>query len=164
MATENTGISSVEKMTKQDMAKIIKTAKKESERQGKKNATSIYDTMKNNTSEIVQKIEFKLPVCAELYTALYTKYLHTIDDLCGACYLSEKEFFSNVQSDKEMSQAFGAFSRFITGMTTSQIDIAANFLQMYVQMRIATIESYNMMAQLMIDNYMSAWNQFRSKR
>ena len=164
MATANTEISSVENMTKQEMAKIIKTAKKESERQGKKTATSICDTMKDNTSEIIQKIESKFPVYAELYTALYTKYLHTIEDLYGVCYISEKEFFNNVESDNAASQAFGAYLKFMTNMATTQIDVTMNFLQMYVQMRIATIESYDMMTHLMIDSYMRAWNQFKPKR
>lgn len=164
MATENTEISSVEKMTKQEMAKIIKTAKKESERQGKQSATSICDIMKDNASEIIQKMESKFPAYAELYTALYSKYLHTIDDLYGACYLSEKEFFGNTESDKTTSQALGAYWKFITNMATTQIDMATSFLQMYVQMRIATIESYDKMAHLMIDNYMRAWNQFKLKR
>lgn len=164
MATENTEISSVEKMTKQEMAKIIKTAKKDSERQGKENTASVCDIMKDNTSEIIQKIESKFPAYTELYAALYTKYLHTIDDLYGVCYLSEKEFFGNVESDKAASQAFEAYWKFITNMATTQIDMATNFLQMYVQMRIATIESYDKMAHLMIDNYMRAWNQFKLKQ
>ena len=164
MATENTEISSVEKMTKQEMAKIIKTAKKESERQGKESATSVCDILKDNTSEIIQKIESKFPAYTELYTALYTKYLHTMDDLYGMCYLSEKEFFGSVGSDKATSQALGAYWKFITSMATTQIDMATSFLQMYVQMRVATLESYDKMAHLMIDNYMRAWNQFKLKQ
>jgi len=164
MATENAEISPVEKMSKQEMAKIIKTAKKESERQGKKSTKSVCDVMKDNTSEILQKIESKFPAYAELYTALYGKYLHTMDDLYGVYYMSEKEFFSNMESDKAASQALGAYWKFITNMATTQIDLATNFLQMYVQMRIATIESYDTMAHHMIDNYMRAWNQFKLKQ
>jgi len=51
-------ISSVEKMTKQEMAKIIKTAKRQAESL-EKDTISICDVMKNNTSEIIQKIESK---------------------------------------------------------------------------------------------------------
>ncbi|MFZ1077553.1 MAG: hypothetical protein WAN47_09035 [Nitrosotalea sp.] len=53
MATEKTDeISTVENMTKQEMAKIIKTVKREDE-SSEKDTVSICDVMKNNTTEII---------------------------------------------------------------------------------------------------------------
>ncbi|HWY36639.1 MAG TPA: hypothetical protein VNX68_18490, partial [Nitrosopumilaceae archaeon] len=153
-------ISGVEKMTKQEMAKIIKTAKKEADSSGKENTVSICDVMKNNTSEVIQKIESKFPIYAQLYTDLYTKYLHTIDDLYSTCYVSEKEFFDKLGMDKKALQAFDTYWKSIANMTISQIDMAANFAKMYVQYRLATIDSYDNVAHIMMDSYTKAWNQF----
>ena len=163
MTTEKTEeISGVENMTKQEMAKIIKAAKKEAESSGKESAVSICDVMKNNTSEVIQKIESKFPIYAQLYTDLYTKYLHTIDDLYGTYYVSEKEFFDKLGMDKKALQAFDAYWKSIANVTKYQIDMAANFAKMYVQFRLATIESYEKIAHIMMDNYSKAWNQFNS--
>ena len=154
-------ISAVENMTKEEMAKIIKTAKRESDSSRKENI-SICDVMKNNTSEVIQKIESKFPIYTQLYTDLYTKYLHTIDDLYSACYVSEKEFFDKLGMDKKALQAFDAYWKSIANMIMYQIDMATNFAKMYVQFRLATIDSYDKVTHTMMDSYAKAWNQFNS--
>ena len=163
MATKKTEeISAVEKMTKQEMAKIIKTAKRKAESSKKESTASVCDVMKNNTSEIIQKIESKFPTFAQLYTDLYTKYLHTIDDLYSTCYLSEKEFLDKLGMDKATLGAFEMYWNSITEMTLKQIDMATNFAKMYVQFRLDTIDSYDKVAHLMLDSYAKAWSQFNS--
>jgi len=163
LTTEKTEeISVVENMTKQEMAKIIKTAKRDAKSLEKESIISICDVMKNNTSEIIQKIESKFPTYTQLYTDLYTKYLHSIGDLYSTCYLSEKEFFEKLGMDKTTLQAFDAYWKSITNMTMSQIDMATNFAKMYVQFRLATIDSYDKVAHIMMNSYARAWNQFNS--
>lgn len=163
MTSEKTEeVSTVENMTKQEMAKIIKTAKMESESLEKVDATSICDVMKNNTSKVIQKIESKVPTYAQLYIDLYTKYLHTVDDFCGTCYLSEKEFFDNLGMDKNTIHVFDAYWKFINSMLMSQIDMRENFAKIYVQFRFATIDSYDKAFHVMMDSYAQAWNQFNS--
>ena len=162
MSTEKIDeISAVENMTKQEMAKIIETAKREAE-SSEKDIISICDAMKNNTSEIIQKIESKFPTYTGLYTELYTKYLHTIDDLYSTCYLSEKEFFDKLGMDKTTIHAFDAYWKSITKMFLPQIDMGANFAKMYVQFRLATIESYDEAFHIMIDSYARALDKFNS--
>ena len=162
MTTEKADeISAVENMTKQEMAKIIKTAKKESE-SSEHDVVSICDVMKNNTTEIIEKIESKFPIYTQLYTDLYTKYLHTISDLYSTCYLSEKEFFDKLGMNKQAIQALDVYWKSITDMVLSQIDMSTNFAKMYVQFRLDTIDSYDKVAHLMMDNYARAWNQFNS--
>ncbi len=162
MTTEKTEISAVDNMTKQEMTKIIKATKREDESSEKETVVSICDVMKNNTSEIIQKIETKFPTYAQLYTDLYTKYLHTIDDLYGTCYLSEKEFFDKLGMDKAALRVFDAYWRSVTNVVVSQIDMAANFVKLYVQFRLASIDSCDKMTHTMMDNCARAWNQFNS--
>ena len=155
-------ISAVENVTKQEMAKIIKPARREAKSSEKESNISVGDVMKNNTSEIIQKIESKFPIYAQLYTDLYTKYLHTMDDLYSTCYLSEREFFDKLGMDKTVLQAFDAYWKSINNMIMSQIDMGANFAKIYIQFRLATIDSYDTVAHHMIDSYAKAWNQFNS--
>ncbi|MGI0073718.1 MAG: hypothetical protein ACREA3_07900 [Nitrosotalea sp.] len=162
MTSETEAVTTEENMTKKEMAKVIKTAKREAESPEKESTISISDVMKDKTSEVIQKVESKVPTYTELYTDLCIKYLHTTDDLYGAWYLSQKGFFGNLGTDKPALQAFDSYWKFITNMTTSQIEMAANFAKMYVQSRLATIDSYDKVANLMIDSYARAWNQFQS--
>ena len=163
MATKKTEeISDVRNMTKHEMAKIIKTARRQAKPSEKENVVSVCDVMKNNTSEIIQKIESKFPTYAQLYTDLYTKYLHTIDDFYGTCYLSEKEFLNKLGIDQSILGAYELYWNSITEMILKQIDTASDLAKMYVKFRLATIDSYDKVAHLMMDRYARAWSQFNS--
>jgi len=54
---------------------------------------SICDIMKQDTSEVIKKMESKMPSMFQNSSDMYTKYLHTLDDIFGTCYIAEKEFF-----------------------------------------------------------------------
>ena len=155
-------ITSVGSMTKEKMAKIIKTAKREAEPSEKNDTISICDVMKNNTSAIIGKLESQIPTYTELYSDLYTKYLHMIDDLYNTCYVSEKEFFDKLGMDKTALGAFDAYWKCITDMTLSQIELTTNFAKMYVQFRRSALDSYDKVVHLMMDSYAKAWTQFNS--
>jgi len=157
-------ITSVENMTKEKMAETIKTAKRKTESSEKKDAVSVCDIMKNNTSKIIRKMESQIPTYTQLYSDLYTKYLHTIDDLYSTCYVSEKEFFDKLGMDKTTLGAFDAYWKFITDMTLSQIELTSNFAKMYVQFRLSALDSYDKLIHLMMDSYAKAWTQFNSNK
>ena len=157
-------ITSVENMPKEKMAETIKTAKREAESSEKKDIVSVCDIMKNNTSKIIRKMESQIPTYTELYSDLYTKYLHTIDDLYSTCYVSEKEFFDKLGIDKTTLGAFDAYWKFVTDMTLSQIELTTNFAKMYVQFRLSTLDSYDKLIHLMMDSYAKAWTQFNSNK
>ena len=157
-------ITSVENMTKEKMAETIKTVKRETESLEKNDSMSICDVMKNNTSEIIQKLESQIPTYMQLYSDLYSKYLHMIDDLYSTCYVSEKEFFDKLGMDKTTLGAFDAYWKFVTDMTLSQIEQATNFAKMYVQFRLSALDSYDKAVHLMMDNYAKAWAQFNPNK
>ena len=157
-------ITPVENMTKEKMAETIKTAKRKAESSEKKDTISVCDIMKNNTSKIIRKMESQIPTYTQLYSELYTKYLHTIDDLYSTCYVSEKEFFDKLGMDKTTLGAFDAYWKFITDMTLSQIELTTNFAKMYVQFRLSALDSYDKLIHLMMDSYAKAWTQFNSNK
>jgi CRISPR/Cas system-associated exonuclease Cas4 (RecB family) len=151
-------IITVENMTKEKMAKAIKTAKREAESSEKKKTVSTGVT-KNNTSEIIQKIKSQIPTYVQLYSDLYTKYLEVIDDIYAAWYVSGMAFFDKLVMDKSILGAFEIYRKSFTEMTLKQIEMATNFAKMYVQFRLATLDSYDKVTPLMIDSYTRAWNQ-----
>jgi len=155
-------ITSVENMTKEKMAETIKTAKRETESSEKKDV-SICDVMKNNTSEIIQKLESQIPTYTQLYSDLYTKYLHMMDDFYSTCYVSEKEFFDKLGMDQKALGLFDTYWKSITDLTLNQIGLATNFAKMYVQFRLSALDSYDKAIHLMMDSYAEAWTQSNSK-
>ena len=152
-------ITSVENMTKEKMAQTIKAAKREAKSSEKKDI-SICDVMKNDTSEIIQKLESQIPTYAQLYSDLYTKYLHMMDDFYSTCYVSEEEFFDKLGIDQKALGLFDTYWKSITDLTLNQIELATNFARMYVQLRLSALDSYDKTVHLMMDSYTKAWTRF----
>jgi hypothetical protein len=68
------------------------------------NELSFCDILKTDTSEIIKKLESQAPSIFQNYSNLYTEYLHMFDDLFGTCYISEKEFFDNLNINPKTLQ------------------------------------------------------------
>ena len=49
-----------------------------------KEKISICDLTKTNTIEILQKIEYQIPLYLQEYTDLFTKYIHSFNIIIGA--------------------------------------------------------------------------------
>jgi len=127
-----------------------------------KSTISVCDIMKNNTSKIIRKMESQIPSYVQEYADLYAEYLHTIDDLFGTCYLSEKEFFDKLNIDQKTLKEFDNLSGFWEKIATSQIETSTNFMRTYVQMRISAIKSYDKYVHTMMDSYAKMLSQYNS--
>jgi len=57
---------------------------------------SICDLSQNNVSEILQKMEYQVPLYLQGYSDLFTKYLHSFNTIFGTCRISEKQFFDKL--------------------------------------------------------------------
>jgi len=154
-------ITTIENITKEKMAEAIKTAKRVAESSKKKETVSI-DIIKNNTSEIIQKIQSQIPTYMQLYSELYAKYLQVIDDAYATWYVSEMTFFDKIGMDKSILGAFELYWNSFTEMTLKQIEMATKFAKMYVQVRLGTLDSYDKVTHTVIDSYTRAWDQFNT--
>jgi len=121
---------------------------------------SVCDVMKSKTSSVIKKMESQIPSYVQEYSDLYSEYLHTIDDLFGTCYLSEKEFFDKFNIDQKTLKAFDNLSGFWEKIATSQIETSTNFMRAYVQMRILAIKSYDKYVHTMMDSYAKVLSQY----
>lgn len=141
----------------QDIALTKKSSKKSPQTK-----ISVCDIMKNNTSSIIKKMEFQVPVYLQQYTDLFTAYLHSFDQIFGTCYIAEKEFFDKLEIDQNTLKSFDNISNTFKDIISSQIDISTQVLDTYVKMRISTIESFDKYAQVMMRIYANMLSQFNS--
>jgi len=109
--------------------------------------------MKNNTSTLVKKAQSQIPTYVQLYSDVYTEYLHMVDDLFGTCYIAEKQFFEKFNIDSTTMKVLSNYMNSLTNVYSSQIDMSTDFLKNYSQIRIAMIKSYDSYMHTMMDIY-----------
>jgi len=124
------------------------------------NNVSVCDIMKNNTSEVIKKIESKAPLLTQKYSDLYVAYLHSIDDMFGTCYISEKEFFDKLNLDQGILKQAEKFSNAITTMYLNQIESSSKYLEANIQMRESALKVYDNFIHTMMDSYAKTLFQF----
>ena len=123
------------------------------------NKVSVCDIMKNNTSEIIKKLESKTPSLMQKYSDLYMQYLHTIDDIFGTCYISEKEFFDKLNLDQNVLKEVEKFSNSLTAISLNQIEASSKYLEAYMQMRVSALKTYDDFMHVMMDSYAKTLSQ-----
>jgi len=147
--------------TDENVTKISHT-KKSVAKPTEQDKISVCDVMKSKTSSVIRKMESQIPSYVQEYADLYAERLHTIDDLFGTCYLSEKEFFDKLNIDQKTLKAFDNFWSFWEKIATSQIETSTNIMRTNIQMRISAIKSYDKYAHTMMDFYSKMLSQYNS--
>lgn len=121
---------------------------------------SICDIMRNKTSEIVKKIECKIPITAQQYSDLYSAYLHLFDDMFGTCYISQKEFFDKLNIPQEALMEFDTYLDSISKSYQDWIEQSSRYWQEYVQMRLSLIKSSDQFIHIWMDSYAKTLTKF----
>jgi len=124
---------------------------------------SLCEIMKNNTSDIIQKLEVDLPILFQNYSDLYSRYLHSIKDLFGVCHLAEEQYFDKLQVDQKILKVFDDQWKFMANITESQIGLSTDFLKSYVQFRLSVIDSWDQYAHTSMNIYAKMLSQFIQK-
>jgi hypothetical protein len=127
-----------------------------------KEKISICNLMKEDTSEIIQKLESKIPVHVQNYSDLYAEYLHMFDDLFGTCYMAEKEFFDKLNIDQGVLRQIREHSRITKENYLDGIEMGTKMLDEYVKMRISAIKTFDGYFHNMMDSYVKMLSQFNS--
>lgn len=126
----------------------------------KNDKISVCDVMKSSTSEIIQKAESQVPLYIQMYSDYYREYLHSLDNVFGTCYISEKEFFDNLNLDNNVLKMFSATNKSFTNLMKSQIDMSGNLFKNHLQMRLDTIRTLDSFMKLMMENYAKMLSEF----
>jgi cell division protein FtsX len=120
---------------------------------------SVCDIMKTNTSKIIQKFESQIPSRFQQYSDLYTAYLHTIDDVYGTCFISEKEFFDKLNIDQGVLHSIQEYAKSLTDAYLVQIDLYAKSREEFVQTQISSLKVYDNFMHTMMDSYAKTLSQ-----
>lgn len=126
------------------------------------NTLSICDIMKSNTSEVIKKIESQIPSYIQLYSDFYKEYLHTLDDLFGTCYISEKEFFDKLGYDQNTLKIMDSYWKSWTNFSIFQIEASTNILKSFLQLRLGTMKSYESFIHQIMDSYAKMLSSFNT--
>jgi len=144
----------------ESQTKTLQVKSKDNQSTIQENTISMCDILKTNTSMIIKKIEKQTPSNFQLYSDLYSEYLHLLGDAFGTCYLAEKEFFDKLGFDQNTLKVFDDFMNTMTGNLSTQIDLSNNFLRNYVKMRISAIRSYDNYVHIFMTGYVQMSSQF----
>lgn len=128
-----------------------------------KSKISICDLTKNNTSEILQKMEYQIPVYLQGYTDLFTKYLHSFNTAFGTCRISEKQFFDKLGINHQVMEEMVEYWNFAKNLTIIQIETYSKFVQDYIDFRISTIDSLDKSMTSAFEYYSKALSEFNKK-
>ena len=123
---------------------------------------SICDLFKENTSNLIQKMESQIPIYGQIYSDIYKESLHMLEDIFGTCYISEKEFFDKLNIDQYTLKQWDIYSKSILDFYSRQIDASTNLLKIYSTNRISTIQSYENFMHACMDSYQKMLAQFNS--
>ncbi|MEJ2261647.1 MAG: hypothetical protein P8X83_08385 [Nitrosopumilaceae archaeon] len=121
-----------------------------------KEKISICDLTKNNTAEILQKIEYQIPIYLQGYTDLFTKYIHSFNSGFGACRMSEKQFFDKLGIDHTVMEEVANYWDFVKSLTIIQIETYSKFIQDYMDFKLSTIDSWGKSFSSALDHYQKA--------
>jgi hypothetical protein len=136
---------------------------KDEPKKEEKSKISICDLTKNNTSEILQKMEYQLPVYLQGYTDLFTKYLHSFNTVFGTCRISEKQFFDRLGINHQVMEEIAEYWNFAKNLTIIQIETCSKFVQDYIDFRISTIDSLDKSMTSALEYYSKALSEFNKK-
>ena len=125
---------------------------------------SICDVMKDDTSQIIKKMESQMPLVFQNYSELYTGYLHLFDDLFGTCYISEKQFFDKLNIDQGILKQIKANSESIKQYYLEHIEMSSTIFNEYTKMQISAIKSYDDYVHLMMNSYAKIMSMYTTKQ
>lgn len=153
-------MSTIENVTKKQLVEAIKTSKNEHDLSEQKTTVSRHSIMNDNTSEIIEKIDSKIPTYVQLYSDLYKKYLHIAGNFCTTSFLAQKEFFDKMWVNDTRLAMFDAYLGSAKQPVLLQIDINENMIQSYVDHRLVVLDFYDQMMRRNITNFVKMFSLF----
>lgn len=114
---------------------------------------SVCDVMRDNTNEVIMKIEGLLPSYIESVTDLQSEGLRITRDFFGTCYIAEKELLDKMGVDQKAIESFDKFLKIITKTTVSEIDMINNFQRTWAENIMSSMKSYDDYVKVMLSSY-----------
>jgi hypothetical protein len=134
----------IENEVQKQLVQTIKSSKKEHSPEQRSNI-SLSSIIQDNTTEVIEKIDSKIPSYVQLYSDLYKKYLHLAGNLFEATYSSQKDIHDKMGVGDVGLVMFDAYLRSVKKMVLLQIDLSENMIKSYVNNRLTVLEFYDQM-------------------
>ncbi len=111
------------------------------------------DVMRNNTNEVIMRIEGLLPSYIESFADLQAESLRITRDFFGTCYIAEKEILDKMGVDQKAIETFDRYSKIITKAAVSEIDMMNSFQRTWTENMISSMKSYDDYVKVMLSSY-----------
>mgnify|MGYP000315466363 CR=1 FL=1 len=121
---------------------------------------SICKLVKDDTSEVMRKLESKIPLHAQNYSNLYTAHLRSIGVLFDTCYISEKEFLDRLDIDQGIQKQMREHSRIAKENYLNGIEIGTKLLDDCIKMGISAMKTSDDNFQTTMRTYFKMLSQF----
>jgi hypothetical protein len=130
-------------------------SKTESQENKRENAPvlSVCDVMRDNTNQVIVKVESLFPSFIESFANIQQEYLHIAKDFFGTCYIAEKELLDKMGVDHKTIEDFDKYLKVLTKYTILDIDMANNFQKTFVTNIISGMKTYDNYVKLMLSEY-----------
>ena len=122
---------------------------------------SVCDIMKNNTSDVIKKLESNVPNIIQNYSDLYKEYLHMVDDFYGNCYLAEKKFFGNENIEPGALRKIQENLEVVKNNYIENVGLASKLFNESIKMRISAIRSFDKYLHFTMESYSKMLSQFK---
>jgi len=114
---------------------------------------SVCDLLKNDSSEIIHKLESTMPTFIQNYSDLFSEYLRLYENLFGTCYIAEKEFFDKLNIDQAVLNELKKSSDNLKKQALENIDFGIKTFDTVTKMRIAAIHTFDSYMQTMMETW-----------
>ena len=114
---------------------------------------SICDVMRDNTNQVIMKVESLLPTYIESFANLQEEYLRIARDFFGTCYIAEKELLDKLGVDHKAIEGFDKYLKVLTKYTILDIDMTNNYQKTFVTNTISAMKTYDNYVKLMLSEY-----------
>jgi len=114
---------------------------------------SVCDVMRDNTNEVIMKIESLIPTYIESFADLQEEYMRIARDFFGTCYIAEKELLDKIGTDQRAIEGFDKYLKVLTRSAISEIEIASNLQKTFVNNTMSAMKSYDDYVKLMLSSY-----------
>ena len=114
---------------------------------------SVCDVMRDNTNEVIMKIESLVPTYIENFTNLQSEYFRIARDFFGTCYIVEKEMLDKIGVDQKAIEGFDKCLKVFTKSAVSEIEMASSFQNTIVDSTMSAMKSYDEYVKLMLSSY-----------
>jgi len=114
--------------------------------------------------DIIEKVESKIPTYVKLYSDLYKKYLHIMNNFCNISLSSQKETFGKMGVDVAVFTMFDSYLRSVKKMVLLQIDLNENIFRNYVGYRLSVLDFYDQMLNSKTVNFARLFEAFNDSK